>query len=293
MPARKSLYLLSGIAGGESHLLTPDEGGFAIFRENAVDRSRDHVLPLGIRLQVDGGLPEIGGEGVLWIVYPDSVALQGRLYAYVGKVVYVQFGDLELSFHVAVQVAAGRYPGILRKEPGQRIQTEMDVSVHRHQRVSSQDVVRRTFQLDIGPLDVHAEILDFSHKLSVPGAGGGFQVETSGLVDAFPTDMGFRDREVDGHLRKPAGILVVIAVAMAVRRKQGIRLQFLQYREILSEILGNVAHRLVFHRNVSLYVHAVQRHVHQTFAGQVDGRHRCLQVLDFEEFLLEVRSKLT
>ena len=171
---------------------------------------------------------------------------------------------------------------------GNTVKRQLDVKVAINDEII--DSLRDENRLQPYP---NAEILDFSHKLSVPGAGGGFQVETSGLVYAFPTDMGFRDREMDEHLRKPAGLLVVIAVAMAVRRKQCIRLQFLQYREILSEILGNVAHRLVFHRNVSLYVHAVQRHIHQTFAGQVDGRHRCLQVLDFEEFLLEVRSKLT
>ena len=109
MPAGQSLDILRGIAGGEIDLLPSDESGLPIFREYAVHRGGNHVLPLGIRSEVDGCLPEERGKGVLGIVYPYAVALQGRLDADVGEIVNVQFGKLELPFHLSVQVAFRRY----------------------------------------------------------------------------------------------------------------------------------------------------------------------------------------
>ena len=110
----------------------------------------------------------------------------------------------------------------------------MDVAVKGYQGVISQKVVGSAFHLHACSLDVDAKVLHLGHELPVPGSSDSLEVEAACLFDALPAYLGLRNGKVDKHLGNPSRLLVEIAVAMAVRRNQGICLEFLQDREIVS-----------------------------------------------------------
>ena len=66
---------------------------------------------------------------------------------------------------------------------------------------------------------------------------------------------------MDSQFRQLACLGVVETVTISVQRKHCIRIQFLEDREVVSEIPGHVSYRLIVHGCRGLDVDAVGRHV--------------------------------